>query len=107
MTYALCPVDTSAFVEKNTATLRVMNKAAGKVQTVSVPVGVPVTFEKLSVTVRTCKQTDPFEAEDFWMFVEVSKSPDGEIFSGWMNKNDPGDNPLQDADYDLWITRCE
>lgn len=96
-----------AFVEKHVATVRVMNKAAGKSQSIEIPVGKQVEFEKLTLMVRNCKQTDPFEAEDFWMFIEVIKNPDGKIFSGWMSRNEPGDNPLQNADYDLWLTGCE
>lgn len=102
-----CATDASAYVEKKTAIVRIMNKAAGKSQTVTLPVGARTDYEKLTMTVRTCKQTDPFQPEDFFMFVEVSKNPDGKIFSGWMSKNEPGDNPLQNADYDLWLVKCE
>ena len=97
----------NAYVEKQTAVVRIMNKAAGKAQTVSLPVGKTSEFEKLSIIVRSCKQTDPFEAEDFWSFFEISKTGDGKIFSGWMSRNEPGENPLQNADYDLWLIRCE
>jgi len=96
-----------AFVERNTAVVRVMNKAAGKAQTISIPVGKTVEFEKLKILARTCKQADPFQPEDFFMFAEISKGTAGKIFSGWMSRNEPGDNPLQDADYDFWLLRCE
>ncbi len=98
-----------AYVEKQTAYVRVMNKAAGKAQTVSIPVGQHMEFEKLNIVVKTCKQTDPFQPEDFWAFVEISKKSDdnAKIFSGWMSRNEPGNNPLQDADYDVWLTKCE
>lgn len=104
---ALVSGPADAYIEKKTAVVRIMNKAAGKSQTVTIPVGVHTEFEKLSMIVRTCKQTDPFQAEDFFMFVEVNKNPDGKIFSGWMSRNEPGDNPLQNADYDLWLVSCE
>ncbi len=100
-------INANAFIEKNNATVRIMNKAAGQVQTITLPVGVATDFEKLNITIQTCKQTDAFEPLDFWMFAQVAKNSDGEIFSGWMNRNDPGDNPLQDADYDLWLIKCE
>ena len=96
----------NAYVERDVATVRIMNKAAGKTQTLEIPVGRTVEFEKLTMTARSCKQTDPFQAENYFMFIEVAKSGDGDIFSGWMNKNEPGDNPLQDADYDLWLVGC-
>ena len=95
------------FVNKNTAVVRVMNKAAGKARTVHLPVGSTTEFEKLSITVRTCKQTAPFVPEDNFMFAEISKASAGKIFSGWMSQSEPGDNPLQDADYDLWLVKCE
>ena len=43
----------------------------------------------------------------FFMFIEIDKSDEGKIFSGWMSANEPGDNPLQNADYDLWLVKCE
>ncbi len=103
----MAPVMASAYVERDNAVVRVMNKAAGKAQTVNLPVGRSVEFEKLTMTVRSCKQTDPFQAENFHMFIEIDKKAEGRIFSGWMDRNEPGDNPLQNADYDVWLVRCE
>lgn len=94
-----------AYVDRDVAVLRVMNKAAGKAMTVRVPVGRSASFEKLDLVVRTCKQTDPFQAEDFFAFIEISKGD--KIFSGWMSKSAPGDNPLQHPDYDVWLVKCE
>ncbi len=100
-------LDANAYVDKNSAVIRIMNKAAGKVQTVTLPVGKEAEFEKLSLIIRTCKQTDPFQAENFFAFVEMSKKSEGKIFSGWMNANEPGENPVQNADYDVWLVKCE
>lgn len=101
------PHAANAFIDRDTAVVGIMNKAAGKVQTVRIPVGKDARYEKLIITPRTCKQTDPFQAEDFYMFIEVYKDGEGQIFGNWMNRNEPGDNPLQNADYDLWLIRCE
>jgi len=98
------PADAS-YIDRETAVVRVMNKAAGKAYTVRAPVGHRTDFEKLHLTVRACKQTDPFKAEDFLMFIEVAQ--DEKIFSGWMSRNEPGNNPLQHPDYDLWLVKCE
>lgn len=105
--FIMCTGTANAYIGRNTATLRVMDKAAGKVQTLVVPVDTPTKFEKLDITVRACKQTDPFQAEDFFAFIEITKSTDGQIFGGWMSRNEPGNNPLQNADYDLWLVKCE
>lgn len=96
-----------AFVNRDVAVLRVMNKDAGKVQEIKIPVGTEAQFEKIYINVRACKQTDPFEAEDFWGFVEISETGKGQVFSNWMSRNEPGQNPLQHADYDVWLVKCE
>lgn len=101
------PMSARAYVDRETAVVRIMNKAAGKVQTIALPVGKMADYEKLSVMVRSCKQTDPFQAEDYFAFIEVYKTGEGKIFSNWMSRNEPGENPLQNADYDLWLVRCE
>ena len=100
-------LDANAYVDKNNAVIRIMNKAAGKAQTVTLPVEKEAEFEKLSLLVRTCKQNDPFQAENFFAFIEISKDSEGKIFSGWMNANEPGENPVQNADYDVWLVKCE
>jgi len=102
----ICPA-ANAYVDHKNAVLRVMNKAAGKVYTVTAPVGRATRFEKLHFTVRTCKQTDPFQAEDFLAFVEISHASNDMIFSNWMSRNEPGRNPVQNADYDVWLVKCE
>lgn len=96
-----------AYVNRDVATLRIMNKAAGKTQTVQIPVGRDATFEKLNLVVRACKQTDPFAAEDFFAFVEITAGGDGKIYSNWLSRNEPGENPVQNADYDVWLVKCE
>ena len=110
--FALCApgaAQCAEYIDKNTAVVRIMNKAAGKTQVATVPVGRAAEFEKLDIMVRACKETPPYEMKDFFMFVEISKKTanNQQIFSGWMTANEPGDNPLQDADYDLWLVRCE
>lgn len=97
----------NAYVNRDNAVIRIMNKAAGKTQTMTIPVGQEVQFEKLNIIVRACKQTDPFQAEDFFAFTEVSNTTDGLIFSNWLSRNEPGINPVQNADYDVWLVKCE
>ncbi len=96
-----------AYVEKDYAVLRVMNKAAGKTQIVPVKVNQTKHYDGLNITVRNCKQSDPFDAENFFAFLEIYTKTDERIFSGWMNRNEPGQNPLQDDTYDVWLEKCE
>ncbi len=104
----LAPCVAGAYTNRNTATIQVMDKAAGKTQTLNIPVGQGVMFEKLTITVRSCKQSDPFKAENFYAFVEISKASDGtKIYSNWMDRNNPGRVPVQNPDYDAWLVKCE
>lgn len=107
MAMLICPVVCNAYIDRDVATLRVMDKDAGKVQEIVVPVGDEVQFEKLFINVRTCKQSDPFDAENFFLFVEIFENNKGQVFGGWMNRNEPGQNPMQHPDYDVWLVRCE
>ncbi len=96
-----------AYVNQDTAIIRIMDKAAGKTQIVPIKVSETVNYDGLTITLRTCKKTDPFEAENFFAFLEIYTKTDGRIFSGWMNRNEPGYNPLQNDTYDVWIDKCE
>jgi len=103
-----CETAHAEFTEKNVAVVQILNKAAGKTQNIDIPVGQTVSFEKLNITVRSCKQTAPFEAENFYAFIEISKTTDStKIFSNWMDRNNPGRQPVQNPDYDIWLARCE
>ena len=97
----------NAYINRENAIVRIMDKDAGKVQQLTLAVGQEVGFEKLYLNVRTCKQTDPFDAEDFFAFIEIAENNKGQIFGGWMSRNEPGANPLQHADYDVWLVKCE
>ena len=99
--------DSFAYIEKDTAILRVMNKAAGKTQVISAKKDKNVRIEGLTIKVRNCKQSDPIDAENYFAFVEIYTKSDVRIFSGWMNHNEPGQNPLQDDAYDVWLEKCE
>ena len=96
----------NAYVNRPNAVIAILDKASGKTHTITVPVESNAKYEKLDFIIRSCKQTDPFQAENSYMFIEIATNGE-QIFGGWMNKNAPGENPLQNADYDIWLVRCE
>ena len=98
--------DCRAYVDRHNAVINILDKASGKNHVFTVPVATESKHEKLSFVVRACKQTDPFQPENAFMFIEISQN-NNQIFGGWMNKNAPGENPLQNVDYDMWLVRCE
>ena len=107
LTVCFAPRNSFAYIEKDAAILRVMNKAAGKTQIISAKKDKDVRVEGLTIKVRNCKQSDPFDAENYFAFVEIYTKSEQRIFSGWMNRNEPGQNPLQDDAYDVWLEKCE
>ena len=96
-----------AYIDKDFAVVRIMDKASGKTQVAKIPVNQTSQYNGLKISVKTCKQTDPFDAENFFGFLEIYTKSDERIFSGWMNRNEPGQNPLQDDVYDVWLEKCE
>jgi hypothetical protein len=103
---AFAEIAEDEYIPMDSAIVQIMNKQAGKTQTFAIPVGKPARFEKLDILVRKCLGVNEFLPEDFFMFAEISKAGK-KIFSGWMTRNEPGQNPLQDPDSDLWLVRCE
>ncbi|MCQ2562369.1 MAG: DUF2155 domain-containing protein [Alphaproteobacteria bacterium] len=102
-----CSCNSYAFIEKNTADLVVLDKVSGKTQNIQVDIDKPVQYDKLTIVVKNCKQSDPFEAENFYVFLEIYSQKTDRIFSGWMNRNEPSENPLQNVDYDVWVKQCK
>ena len=94
------------FIRKDNAIVQILTKQSGRTQTITIPTGQPLEFERLTVNVRECLVTDEFLPENFYMFVDITKRGQ-QIFYGWMSRNEPGQNPLQDPDHDLWLVRCE
>ena len=107
MIVSALPGVATAYIDRDIADIRIMNKAAGKTYSIDIPVGDSAQFEKLNITVHSCKQSDPFDAEDYFAFLKISTSADGTIFSNWMSRNEPGVRPLQNADYDVWLVGCK
>ena len=108
-TFVVCSVKTDnacAYVDRPNAVINILDKASGKNHRFTVSVGQTSGYEKLSFVVRACKQTDPFQPENAYMFIDILQNGH-QVFGGWMNKNEPGQNPLQNADYDMWLVRCE
>lgn len=100
-------VSAHAYIDKSVATVTVMDKTAGKTQNYQIPVGTTFDVDKLTITIKSCKQTDPFQAADSFAFVQIKDDTDKTVFSNWMSRNNPGAHPLQNPEYDVWLVDCE
>lgn len=91
-------------------TLRGLDKITGHPTTITAPMGKPVKFVTLSITVRYCYSTPPSEPPETAAFVQVvdqrPEQKDKPIFSGWMYASTPGLNGMEHPLYDVWAISC-
>jgi hypothetical protein len=90
--------------------LRGLEKITGKPTNIVAPIGKPVHFATLTITVRYCYSTPASETPETAAFVQIDDHrPDqGEkrIFSGWMYASSPGLNAMEHPLYDVWVINC-
>ena len=91
-------------------TLRGLDKITGRPTNITAPIGKPVKFATLTITVRYCYSTPPSEPPETAAFVQiVDQRPDQgvkPIFSGWMYASTPGLNGVEHPLYDVWAMGC-
>ena len=105
-------------VAERVARLAALNKRNGQVEQFDMkPGGAPATFGPLTIRLRTCETTPPWEAKQTAAFVQidevigargrqVSNAGPRRIFSGWMFAESPSLNPLAHPLYDVWVKSC-
>ena len=115
-------------VQKDTATLRALDKITGRSTDIDVKVGEPVVFGSLKVELQVCYQTPPEEAPESAAFLKIASTQpvavetmeaavdaedvetvseeNPELFSGWMYASSPGLSALEHPVYDVWVIRC-
>lgn len=118
----------ATFVQKDTATLRALDKITGRSTDIDVKVGEPVVFGSLKVELQVCYQTPPEEAPESAAFLKIASTQpvavetmeaavdaddvetvseeNPELFSGWMYASSPGLSALEHPVYDIWVIRC-
>jgi len=93
-----------------TLTLRGLEKITGRPTNIVAPIGKPVHFATLTITVRYCYSTPQSETPETAAFVQIDDHrPDQSekrIFSGWMYASSPGLNAMQHPLYDVWVINC-
>jgi hypothetical protein len=97
----------------DTAVLRALDKVTARVQTLRVPVGLPVTFGRLEILVKSCHARPPEETPESSALLEIHKIRGKErdkkdkVFDGWMFASSPDLSAMDDPVYDLWVLSCE
>ena len=93
------------------AVLRGLDKITGRAIDISAPIGVPVRFGTLTLTVRYCYTVPPEEPPETTAFVQIDDNPPSappkRMFSGWMFASTPALNALEHPTYDVWVITCK
>lgn len=93
------------------AVLGILNKRNGIVRDVTLKPGQAIRVKDVVVRLRACEMTAPWEAEQLTgAFVQVDiRQPNGQWnrrFSGWLYKESPSLNVVEDPVYDVWPKSC-
>ena len=92
------------------AKLQGRDKSTARVSTIEAPVGRPVTFGALEITVRACDKRPPEEPPESAAYLEIVERKTNEepktVFSGWMFASSPAVSALEHPVYDIWVLDC-
>jgi len=130
-TLPLAAAQSPSFKQKETATLRALDKITGRSTDFEMAVGEPKVYGSLRIDLQTCFQTPPEEPPESAAFLKITtatskqvqtmavprdvtdeeraafKGEEAELrFSGWMYASSPGLNALEHPVYDIWVIEC-
>ncbi len=105
------PTTTETPMGERVAVLGLLNKRNGLSRDATLRMGQAARFGDLIVRLRACETTADWEPEQLTgAFVQADKkSADGtwhRIFSGWLYKESPSLNVVEDPLYDVWPKSC-
>ncbi len=101
----ISPPDT--WQARQRGTLRIMNKIASTVASITLNVGETVPFQSLQITLSGCFVRPPDLPADATAHVAIVDSrQDQPGFNGWILKNEPGLNMLEHPVYDVQLAAC-
>ena len=93
-----------------------LNKRTGETREFSAHPGDTLRFATLTVRVRACETTPPWEARQTAAYLQIDDTPAQvrvatihpvrRVFSGWMFAESPSLNPLEHPIYDVWVRSC-
>jgi hypothetical protein len=103
------PVETP--MPKRVAVLGLLNKRNGIARDVTMKPGDTQRIGDVVLRLRACDKTAPWEPQSLTgAFVQTDvRGPDGRwrrVFSGWLFKESPSLNSVQDPIYDVWVKSC-
>jgi hypothetical protein len=105
------PVTSETPMGERVAVIGMLNKRNGLSRDATLHPGQGVRWGDLVIRLRACETTADWESEQLTgAFVQADKrAPDGNwhrIFSGWLYKESPSLNVVEDPLYDVWPKSC-
>lgn len=94
-------------LEREIALLRGLDKMTGLPADIVASVGEQVQWERIEITVQSCRTTAPDEKPDAfaWMSLRDIRR-DQPDFEGWMIASSPALSAMDHPRYDIWVARC-
>lgn len=98
-------------MNERVAVLGILNKRNGISRDIRMRPGQAVRIKDLIIRLRACETTPPWEFDQLTgAFVQVDvQQPDGafnRVFSGWLYKESPSLNVVENRVYDVWPKSC-
>ena len=101
----------AAMTPEPIAELQGLDKITARISRFDAPVGQPVSFGTLSITVRDCEKSAPEDRPENAAFVEITEARPGDEklkrFSGWMFSSSPALSALEHPVYDVNLLECK
>ena len=106
---AALPAGTTPMADR-VATIAALNKRNGRTQVFTAHPGQQIGFDSLTIRVRACETTPPWEQALTGAFLQIDEAlrPAGSrrLYSGWMYADTPSLHPLEHPLYDVWVKSC-
>ena len=93
------------------AILQGLDKITARISTIKAPIGQPVRFGTLEITVRACDKRPPEEPPESAAYMEIREIRPGaqpaRVFAGWMFASSPALSALEHPVYDVSVVDCQ
>jgi hypothetical protein len=111
------PVEPLRRVRGSAAIVQALDKVTAETLRFEAPIGQPVRYKSIVVTVRACEvSADDEDTPDAAAYMTIDSQPrpqpgraappSKQVFRGWMFASSPGVNPLEHPVYDAWLISC-
>mgnify|MGYP001282518803 CR=1 FL=1 len=111
------PAEPLRRVRGGAAIIQAIDKVTAETLKFEAPIGQPIRYKTLIITVRACETTAADEEQpDSAAYLTIDSQPKAapgraapaakQVFRGWMFASTPGVNPLQHPVYDAWLISC-